>query len=139
MLIVHHLNNSRSQRILWMLEELGLDYEIRRYRRNSDMSAPKDLKTIHLLGKSPILEDVSADGQRTVVVETEAICDYLVERADGRLGPSDATDTILYRQFMHYAECSVIEERRLQPVYGRPVRSGLRSGWEPTISRLCYP
>lgn len=108
MLIVHHLNNSRSQRILWMLEELALDFEIRRYRRNSDMSAPKELKTIHPLGKSPILEDVGADGQRTVVVETGAICDYLVERANGRLGPSDATDTILYRQFLYYAEGSVM-------------------------------
>ncbi len=108
MLIVHHLNDSRSQRILWMLEELGLDYEIRRYRRNSDMSAPKELMAIHPLGKSPILEDVSADGHRTVVVETGAICDYLVERANGRLGPGDATDTILYRQFLHYAEGSVM-------------------------------
>lgn len=108
MLIVHHLNNSRSQRILWMLEELGLDYEIRRYRRNSDMSAPKELKAIHPLGKSPILEDISAEGQRTAVVETGAICDYLVERANGRLGPDDASDTILYRQFLHYAEGSVM-------------------------------
>lgn len=108
MLIVHHLNNSRSQRILWMLEELGLDYEIRRYRRNSDMSAPKELKAIHPLGKSPILEDISAEGQRTAVVETGAICDYLVERANGRLGPDDASDRILYRQFLHYAEGSVM-------------------------------
>ncbi|WP_313606154.1 glutathione S-transferase [Rhizobium sp.] len=108
MLIVHHLNNSRSQRILWMLEELGLDYEIRRYRRNSDMSAPKELKAIHPLGKSPILEDISAEGERTAVVETGAICDYLVERANGRLGPDDASDTILYRQFLHYAEGSVM-------------------------------
>ncbi len=108
MLIVHHLNNSRSQRILWMLEELGLDYEIRRYRRNPDMSAPKELMAIHPLGKSPILEDVGADGHRTVVVETGAICDYLVERANGRLGPGDATGTILYRQFLHYAEGSVM-------------------------------
>ncbi|MBB6164773.1 MULTISPECIES: glutathione S-transferase family protein [Rhizobium] len=108
MLIVHHLNNSRSQRIVWMLEELGLDYEIRRYRRNSDMSAPKELKAIHPLGKSPILEDISADGQRTAVVETGAICDYLVERANGRLGPDHASDRILYRQFLHYAEGSVM-------------------------------
>lgn len=91
-----------------MLEELGLDYEIRRYRRNSDMSAPKELKAIHPLGKSPILEDISAEGERTAVVETGAICDYLVERANGRLGPDDARDRILYRQFLHYAEGSVM-------------------------------
>jgi len=91
-----------------MLEELGLNYEILRYRRSSDMSAPQELKAIHPLGKSPILEDLGADGQRTIVVETGAICDYLVERANGRLGPSDATDKILYRQFLHYAEGSVM-------------------------------
>jgi len=108
MLIVHHLSNSRSHRILWMLEELGLDFEIRRHRRNSDMSAPKELKAIHPLGKSPILEDVGEDGHRTIVVETGAICEFLVERAGGRLGPNDVTDPLLYRQFLHYAEGSVM-------------------------------
>ncbi len=108
MLIVHHLNNSRSQRILWMLEELGLDYEIRRYRRNSDMSAPTELKAIHPLGKSPILEDMCEEGRQTIVVETGALCEYLVGRAGGRLGPDDATDPLLYRQFLHYAEGSVM-------------------------------
>lgn len=108
MLIVHHLNNSRSQRILWLLEELGLEYEIRRYRRNSDMSAPKDLRAIHPLGKSPIFEDVHDNGQRSVLVETGAICEYLVQRADGRFGPEGAIDALMYRQFLHYAEGSVM-------------------------------
>lgn len=108
MLVVHHLNNSRSQRVLWMLEELGLDYEIRRYRRNSDMSAPNELKAIHPLGKSPILEDMCAEGHRTILVETGALCEYLVGRTGGRLGPDDATDPLLYRQFLHYAEGSVM-------------------------------
>ncbi len=71
MLVVHHLNNSRSQRVLWMLEELGLDYEIRSYKRNPDMTAPDALKRIHPLGKSPIVEDIGDDGDRMILVETE--------------------------------------------------------------------
>jgi glutathione S-transferase len=106
-LIVHHLNNSRSQRILWMLEELGLPYEIKRYERNkATMLAPPELKQVHPLGKSPILEDTDA-GQ--ILVETGAIIDYLVEFADGKLGPPAHRDAVLrYRQFLHYAEGSVM-------------------------------
>jgi glutathione S-transferase len=107
MLIVHHLNNSRSQRILWMLEELGLPYEIKRYERDTaTMLAPPELKRVHPLGKSPILEDTDA-GQ--TLVETGAIIDYLVELADGKLGPPAHRDAVLrYRQFLHYAEGSVM-------------------------------
>lgn len=106
-LIVHHLENSRSQRILWMLEELGLAYEVKRYERNrKTMLAPPELKRVHPLGKSPVLEDT--DAGRTIV-ETGAIIDYLVERADGRLGPPPHRDAVLrYRQFLHYAEGSVM-------------------------------
>lgn len=108
MLVVHHLNNSRSQRILWMLEELGFDYEIRRYERNADMSAPEKLKQIHPLGKSPIVQDTS-DGGTITLVETGAICEYLVAKANGPLGPPrDVEGTIRYRQFLHYAEGSVM-------------------------------
>ena len=81
-IIVHHLENSRSQRILWMLEELGLPYEVKRYERNKKtMLAPPELKRVHPLGKSPVIEDSG-----TVVAETGAIIEYLVEKADGRLG-----------------------------------------------------
>lgn len=106
-LIVHHLENSRSQRILWMLEELGLSYEIKRYERNKQtMLAPPELKRIHPLGKSPVLEDTELGD---VIVETGAIVDYLVERGDGRLGPPAHRDGVLrYRQFLHYAEGSVM-------------------------------
>lgn len=106
-LIVHHLENSRSQRILWMLEELGLPYEIKRYERNkATMLAPPELKRIHPLGKSPVVQDMQA-GQ--TLVETGAIIDYLVERADGRLGPPAHRAAVLrYRQFLHYAEGSVM-------------------------------
>lgn len=108
MLVVHHLNNSRSQRILWMLEELGFVYEIRRYERNADMSAPQKLKQIHPLGKSPIVQDAS-DGGTITLVETGAICEYLVAKAEGRMGPpQDIEGTIRYQQFLHYAEGSVM-------------------------------
>ena len=103
-LIVHHLNNSRSQRILWMLEELGLPYEIRHYERDPQtMLAPASLRQVHPLGKSPVLEDGSLK-----LVETGAICEYLVEKT-GRLGPAADTESRLrYRQFLHYAEGSVM-------------------------------
>jgi glutathione S-transferase len=104
-IIVHHLENSRSQRILWLLEELGLPYEIKRYERNKKtMLAPPELKQIHPLGKSPVIED---DG--VVVAETGAIVDYLVEKADGRMGPGAHRESVLrYRQFLHYAEGSMM-------------------------------
>lgn len=104
-LIVHHLNNSRSQRILWMLEELALPYEIRHYQRDArTMLAPLELRAVHPLGKSPMLED---DGR--IVIETGAICEYLVEKADGRLGPPAHRDAVLrYRQYLHYAEGSMM-------------------------------
>ncbi len=79
---VHHLENSRSQRVLWLLEELGLPYEVVRYERDrKTMLAPRALRKVHPLGKSPVI----TDGDRTVA-ETGAIAEYLVERADGRLG-----------------------------------------------------
>lgn len=107
-LIVHHLENSRSQRILWMLEELGLPYEIKRYARDrKTMLAPPELKRVHPLGKSPVIEDSEAGGR--VVAETGAIVEYLVEKAGGKLGPGADRDAVLrYRHFLHYAEGSVM-------------------------------
>ncbi len=103
-LIVHHLNNSRSQRLLWMLEELELPYEIRFYERDKrTMLAPPELKAVHPLGKSPVLED-----DKLTLVETGAICEYLVDKT-GRLGPTDQGEGLRrYRQFLHYAEGSVM-------------------------------
>lgn len=129
-IIVHHLENSRSQRILWMLEELGLDYEIRRYERNpKTMLAPPELKRVHPLGKSPVIED---DG--VVIAETGAIIEYLVEKADGRLGPPAHRDAILrYRFFLHYAEGSLMPPLLLMLVVqrmgllGRPARGRIQA------------
>lgn len=110
MLVVHHLNNSRSQRILWLMEELGLDYEVRRYEREPSMVAPAALRRIHPLGKSPIVEDDDATLGRLVLVETGAICEYLVDKAGGAMRPPQADRLALlrYRQFLHYAEGSVM-------------------------------
>ena len=104
-IIVHHLENSRSQRILWMLEELELPYEVKRYERNKQtMLAPPELKQVHPLGKSPVI----VDGDN-VVAETGAIIEYLVEKGDGRLGPLAHRESVLrYRQFLHYAEGSLM-------------------------------
>ena len=105
MIVAHHLENSRSQRILWLLEELGLPYEVKRYARNeATMLAPPELRRVHPLGKSPVIEH---DGH--VVAETGAIVEYLVENASGRLGPPGNRDAALrYRHFLHYAEGSMM-------------------------------
>lgn len=110
MIRVHHLENSRSQRILWLLEELELPYEVIRYERDpGTMLAPPALKKIHPLGKAPVVEDEDAPGGPRVVVETGAIVEYLVEKAEGRLGPPANRDAVLrYRQFLHYAEGSMM-------------------------------
>ncbi|MDQ0395586.1 glutathione S-transferase family protein [Labrys monachus] len=116
MIIVHHLNNSRSQRVLWMLEELGLPYEVRRYERDRrTLLAPADLRRVHPLGKSPVVED---DGR--VIVESGAIVEYLVEKAGGRLGPpADREAALRYRMFLHYAEGSVMPPLLLKLVLAR--------------------
>ena len=106
MLVVHHLNNSRSQRVLWLLEELGVPYEIVKYERDPKTSlAPESLRKIHPLGKSPIVTD---DG--LVLAESGAILEYLVEKyGGGRLVPKrDTPDFQRYRFFMHYAEGSLM-------------------------------
>ena len=105
MIKVHHLENSRSQRILWLLEELGLDCEVVRYERDGKtMLAPPALRRIHPLGKSPLIED-----EGRVIAETGAIVEYLVEKAEGRLGPPANRDSVLrYRHFLHYAEGSMM-------------------------------
>jgi glutathione S-transferase len=126
LIVVHHLENSRSQRILWLLEELGLPYEVRRYQRNrKTMLAPPELRRVHPLGKSPLIED-----EGRVVAETGAIVEYLVDKADGRLGPpSKRDDRLRYRHFLHYAEGSMMPPllvmlvvRRLG-LLGRPARA----------------
>lgn len=117
MIVVHHLNDSRSQRILWLLEELGLPYEIKRYERDATTRlAPPELKAVHPLGKSPVITD-----QGRTVHESGAIIDYLVRRhGGGRLAPAaggDAYET--YNQWLHYAEGSAMLPLMLQLYVGR--------------------
>lgn len=106
MIVVHHLEHSRSQRILWLLEELGLPYEVKRYARNpKTMLAPPELKAVHPLGKSPVISD---DGQ--VIAETGAIIEHLIDRhGNGRLRPA-ADDPAFndYRYWLHYGEGSLM-------------------------------
>jgi glutathione S-transferase len=120
MIIVHHLENSRSQRILWMLEELGLPYQIKRYERNKQtMLAPPELKRVHPLGKSPVIEDADVQGGQ-VVAETGAIVEYLVDKADGKLGaPAKRADALRYRFWLHYAEGSMMPPLLLKLVLAR--------------------
>lgn len=106
MIVVHHLNDSRSQRILWLLEELGVPYEIKQYQRDTTTRlAPPELTAVHPLGKSPVI----TDGDR-VVHESGAIIDYIIRRhGGGKLAPSLGSDAYeTYQQWLHYAEGSAM-------------------------------
>ena len=105
-MLVHYLEDSRAHRILWLLEELGVEYEVKRYKRGENMSAPAELRRIHPLGKSPVIED---DGH--VVAESAAIVEYIIDRygRDSGLRPEPGTDEALrYRYWMNYSEGSAM-------------------------------
>jgi glutathione S-transferase len=115
MIVVHHLNNSRSQRVLWLLEELGLPYEIQHYQRDAvTMLAPPELRQVHPLGKSPVI----TDGDVTLA-ESGAILEYLVERhGKGRLVPKAGTqERVRYTYWMHYAEGSMMPPLLMKLVF----------------------
>ena len=125
MIRVHHLNNSRSQRVLWLLEEIGTPYEVVRYLRDKKtMLAPRELRRAHPLGKSPVIED----GDRTFV-ETGLIVEYLVQRYGSDLAPPSGSDSYWrYKYWLHYAEGSLMPPLLLKLVInrlgllGRPAR-----------------
>ena len=148
-IVVHHLNNSRSQRVLWLLEELGLPYEVKRYQRDpKTMLAPPELRAVHPLGKSPVIEDGALR-----LAESGAILEYLAGRyGEGRLVPAAGTpERLRYTYWMHYAEGSLMPPllmklvfRRIEsgpmPFFARPVARGiarrvLRTFVEPQIAR----
>jgi glutathione S-transferase len=115
MIVVHHLNNSRSQRVLWLLEELGLPYEIKFYQRDRNtLLAPPELRAVHPLGKSPVI----SDGELTLA-ESGAIVEYLIDtHGAGRLVPAAGTPARLrYRYWMHYAEGSMMPPLLLKLVF----------------------
>ncbi len=117
MITVHHLNNSRSQRVLWLLEELRLAYEVKRYQRDAKtMLAPPELLAVHPLGKSPIIVDGTA-----TFAESGAIIDFLVERyGGGRLIPPAGTpERLSYTYWLHYAEGSAMPPLLLKLVFDR--------------------
>lgn len=117
MLTVHHLENSRSQRVLWLLEELGVTYEVKRYARDKKtMLAPPELRAIHPLGKSPVVTDGD-----TVMAESGAIMEQLIERyGDGRFIPVAGTpERLRYTYWMHYAEGSAMSPLLLKLIFMR--------------------
>ncbi|MBV1887022.1 MAG: glutathione S-transferase family protein [Parvibaculaceae bacterium] len=117
MIKVHHLNNSRSQRILWMLEELGADYEIIKYFRDKETNlAPDALREVHPLGKSPVMEDKGVK-----IAESGAILEYLADTyGNGKLKPEAGTPQALqYTEWMHYAEGSAMLPLLLALYVGR--------------------
>lgn len=107
-IIVHHLNNSRSQRILWLLEEMGLEYEIKHYSRTAKGTAPDELLAVHPTGKSPLITDTT-NGKNKVVAESGAIVDYLIRHyGEGRFVPTSAErvdDDVFWN---HFAEGSLM-------------------------------
>ena len=133
MLTVHHLNNSRSQRVLWLLEELDVPYEIKRYQRMSNMLAPPELRAVHPLGKSPVVTD---DGN--TIAESGAIVEYLVGTyGNGRLVPADKTpERLRYTYWLHYAEGSAMSPLLLTFLFTMlPKRSPLLI--RPIVRKVC--
>ena len=135
MIVVHHLNNSRSQRVIWLLEELGVDYEIKRYQRDpKTMLAPKSLLKVHPLGKSPVI----TDGDLTIA-ESGAIIEYLIDRYDveSKLAPALGTPTRLrYTYWLHFAEGSAMSpllmklvfnhiEKAPMPFFAKPIAKAI--------------
>ncbi len=134
MITVHHLNNSRSQRVLWLLEELQVPYEVRRYQRDSKtMLAPPELKAIHPLGKSPILTD---SGQ--VIAESGAIIEYLLEKyGEGRLRPAKGTpEALRFTYWLHYAEGSAMTPLLLSLIFTRMPKQPMPFFMKPLIQGI---
>ena len=138
MITVHHLNNSRSQRVIWLLEELGVDYEIKRYERDEKtMLAPKSLLKIHPLGKSPVITDDAHGG--VTVAESGAIIEYLIDRYDieSKLAPPAGAPTRLrYTYWLHFAEGSAMSpllmklvfnhiEKAPMPFFAKPIAKAI--------------
>ena len=137
MITVHHLNNSRSQRVLWLLEELGLKYQVKRYERDrKTMLAPPELKAVHPLGKSPVITE-----GKVTVAESGAIVEYLLDmHGEGRLRPAAGTpERLRFTYWLHYAEGSAMTPLMLalvfrevakapMPFFVRPIARAIAAG-----------
>jgi glutathione S-transferase len=139
-LVVHHLESSRSLRVLWLLEELGLPYTMKRYARDASFRAPPELSAVHPLGRSPVVE---VDGH--VLAESGAILEYFVERSGGQLRPQQTEELLRYRFFLHYAEGSamppllvqlLVEKIRSQkvPFFVKPITRKIGNELEKNFS-----
>jgi glutathione S-transferase len=135
MITVHHLENSRSQRVLWLLEELGVPYEVKRYERNRQtMLAPPELMAVHPLGKSPVI----TDGGLTIA-ESGAIIEYLVERyGNGRLvPPAGSPEKLRYTYWMHYAEGTMMPLLVMTLIFNRVENSPMPFFVKPIARAIC--
>jgi len=135
MLTIHHLANSRSQRILWLLEELGVPYDVKRYEREPSGLAPAVLKTIHPLGKSPIL----VDGAITIA-ESGAVVDYLIETyGNGALiPPAGSPERLRYAYWVHYSEGSAMPPLVMRLVLEAVGKSRLVPFWVRPLARALF-
>jgi glutathione S-transferase len=133
MITVHHLNNSRSQRVLWLLEELGLPYTVKHYQRDAvTMLAPRELRAVHPLGKSPVL----TDGEATIA-ESGAILEYLVETyGNGRLRPAATPERLRYTYWLHYAEGSAMPPLLLTLVFNRLPKGPMPFFMRPVVRAI---
>ncbi len=134
MIVLHHLNQSRSQRVLWLMEELGVAYEIRSYQRDpKTMLAPPSLLKVHPLGKSPVI----TDGDLTLA-ESGAILEYLVQRyGEGRLRPQPGTeDATRYIYWMHYAEGSLMPPLLMKLIFDRIAKAPMPFFAKPIARRI---
>jgi glutathione S-transferase len=135
MITVHHLNNSRSQRVLWLLEELGVEYEVKRYERDpKTMLAPASLRAVHPLGKSPVITE-----NGLTIAESGAIIEYLIERyGSGRLLPPAGTPARLrYTYWLHFAEGSAMTPLLLSLIFGRLPRQPMPFFVRPIARGIC--
>ncbi|THJ32652.1 glutathione S-transferase [Lampropedia aestuarii] len=136
MIVVHHLNHSRSQRVLWLLEELGLQYEVQHYQRDPrTMLAPASLKAVHPLGKSPVI----TDGQYTIA-ESGAIIEYLLERyGNGRLVPASGTpEKLRYTYWLHFAEGSAMPPLLMKLVFDKVQTSPMPFFAKPVAKAIAH-
>ena len=135
MITVHHLNNSRSQRVLWLLEELGLPYQIEKYERDAKtMLAPPALLKVHPLGKSPVI----TDGE-TTVADSGAIVEYLIERyGNGRLAPAIGTpERLRWRYWLHFAEGTAMSPLLLKLIFDRIPQAPMPFFAKPIARSIC--
>lgn len=133
MITVHHLENSRSQRILWLLEELNLPYEIKEYKRDPEtLLAPPELKAVHPLGKSPVISD---NGK--VIAESAVIIDYLVNKyGNGKLRPHNEEDLLRYTYWLHYAEGSAMTPFLMRLVFDKVESSPMPFFVKPIAKKI---